>query len=71
MTCRDAFAIIVFVAYGHNIVKIVFVEINLLYYIYGRRYGVTTPQKADIFECSWRPERAAASPRSPLLGGAN
>ena len=49
-------------------------EINLssiLYYVYRRGYGLTSLQKADIFERSWRPERAAASPRSPLLGGAN
>ena len=43
----------------------------ILYYVHRRRYGLTSPQKADMFECSWRPEQAAASPRSPLLGGAN
>ena len=75
--CRDACAIIliiIFVTLVINSYLLSYGEINLssiLYYVYRRRYGLTSLQKADIYERSWRPERAAASPLSPLLGGAN
>ena len=74
--CRDACTII-FVALVitlRNSYLLSYGEINLsciLYYVYRRRYGLTSLQKADIFERSWHPERAAASSCSPLLGGAN
>ena len=48
-----------FCCFGHNIAKLVLLsygEINLssiLYYVYRRRYGRTSLQKADIFERSW------------------
>ena len=78
--CRDACAIILIIIFVtlvitlRNSYLLSYGEINLssiLYYFYRRRYGLTSLQKADIFERSWRPERAATSPRSPLLGGAN
>ena len=53
---------------------LIYDEINLnsiLYYVYRCQYGYTSLQKVDIFERSWRPERAAASPWSHLLWGAN
>ena len=78
--CRDACAIILIIIFValvitlRNSYLLSYGEINLsslLYYVYRRRYGLTSLQKADIFERFWRPERAAASPRSPLLGSAN
>ena len=75
--CCDACAIILLVAVVitlRNSYLLSYGEINLssiLYYVYRRRYRVTSPQKADLFECSWRPERAAVSSRSPLLEGTN
>ena len=63
------------IAYSHNIAKLVFIGgislSSISYYVYRRGYGLTSPQKVDLFERSWRPERAVASPRSLLLGGAN
>ena len=57
-----------------NLYLLSYGEINLspiLYYVYRRRFGLTPLTKADIFEPSWRQERAAASSRSRMLGGAN
>ena len=78
--CCDACAIILIIIFVAMVILLrnsylsSYGEINLssmLYYVYRRRYGLTSSQKADIFERSWRPERAAASPRRPLSGGTN
>ena len=78
--CCDACAIILIIIFVAMVILLrnsylsSYGEINLssmLYYVYRRRYGLTSSQKADIFDRSWRPERAAASPRRPLSGGAN
>ena len=77
--CCDVCAIILIIIVDalvitlQNLHLLSYGEINLsfiLYYVYRRRYGygLTSLHKADIFERSWRPERAAASPRSRLLG---
>ena len=64
----------VFITYGITLRMSYFYSYNLssmLYYVYNHGNALTSSQQTDIFKRSNRPERAAASARSPLLRRVN